>query len=143
MGCGTFSQTGVHGQRCPRSGQRNAVGGEITWAKWGGHSGEGGCRHSAGRMLWMTCWASGPFTSTFQLWEGGGRVSQGSACSAGRHMAAARNSSAAQFWCQPPLSGDWVAVLLQGEGRALKTQHRNAVVEQGGITRLWCWVLRS
>lgn len=43
-------------------------------------------------------------------------------------------STCSQLRCQPPLSGDLVAVLLQGEGRALKTQHRNAVVEQGSGT---------
>lgn len=91
----------------------------------------------------MTCWASSPFASTFQLWEGGGRVSQGSACSVGRHTGAARNPPASSFQCQPPLNVDLVAVLLQGEGRALKTQHGNAVVGQGGITGLWCWVLRA
>lgn len=70
-------------------------------------------------------------------------MSQGSACSVRRHTGAARNPPAVSFWCQPPLGGDLVAVLLQGEGRALKTQLRNAVVEQGGITGLWCWVLRA
>lgn len=94
-------------------------------------------------VLWVTCWVSSPFASTFQLREGGSRVSQSDACSVGRHMGAVRNSSAASFQCQPPLSGDLVAVLVQGEGRSLKTQHMNEAVEQGGITRLWCWVLRA
>lgn len=61
----------------------------------------------------MTCWS---FASTFQLREGGGGMNQGSACSVGWHMGAARNPPTASFWCQPLLSGDLVAVLLRGGG---------------------------